>query len=479
MNAILGMTQLALREDDSSDTMREYLTTTRQAGVNLLSLINDILDFSKIESGAMQIIPSAYLFSSLINDVISIIKARLIDTPVRFVVNVDSNIPNELVGDEPKIRQVLINLLGNAAKFTDEGYVSLTITGEKADDDIINLSIKVADSGRGMKQEDVGKLFHEYFQLDYASNTHSEGVGLGLAITSSILKAMDGAISVKSELGKGSTFTVTFPQKIHSHERLAFVEAPDEKASLLYESHFISASSIRYAITNLGVNCDAILDDDQFNKMIKQKVYPYIFLPYKLYERNKGEILKNCGDSQIVLLTEFGESTPIGNWKAISAPFHVISIANIFNGILNRSSYASHDETSIIHTAPNAKVLVVDDIKTNLKVASGLLAPYKMNVFTCESGQEAINAVKSKDFDIVFMDHRMPGMDGVEATQHIRALESEDPYFRELPIVALTANAVSGMEEMFLSNGFSDFLSKPIDTDKLNTIIERWILRAS
>ncbi|MCL2218855.1 MAG: ATP-binding protein [Chitinispirillia bacterium] len=356
MNAIVGMAELALREN-IPPAAYEQVQTIKQAGANLLSIINDLLDFSKIESGKMEIIPANYDFPTLINDVTSIIRTRMLDTSLKFVIDIDDNIPNELFGDEVRIRQVLLNVLSNAVKYTDKGQITLTVRGNtvetQADGVVVNLTIDVADTGRGIKKEDLERLFGEFVQVDQTNNRGIEGTGLGLAITWNLVKAMGGNISVASEYGVGSTFTVKLPQ-------------------------------------------------------------------------TRGKF-----------------DTPA----------------------LKRSAR--------IFIAPDAKLLIVDDIPTNLKVAAGLMAPYSMQVKTCESGAEAIKMVSEEAFDIVFMDHMMPEMDGIEATMRIRKLGGER--FEKLPIIALTANAVSGVKEMFLKYGFNDFLSKPVDTIKLNMALEQWI----
>ncbi|MCL2260097.1 MAG: ATP-binding protein [Fibromonadales bacterium] len=358
MNAITGMTELILREDISL-SVKEHIITIKHASANLLSIINDILDFSKIESGKLEIVPHNYQFSSLVNDIVNIIRVRIADSELTFKVDIDRNIPNTLFGDSTRVKQVLLNILNNAVKYTKKGFVSFSVHGEIVEDTVI-LTMVVADSGIGIRQEDMGILFDDFVQLDLTANKDIEGTGLGLAIAKNFATLMEGNISVQSEYGKGSTFTITLPQKIISHEPLPIEEL-----------------------------------EDADNFVIK---------------------------------------------------FH----------------------------APTAKVLIVDDININLKVAEGLLAPYKIQVDTVLSGQEAIDqiagaATAGKPYDLVFMDHMMPGMNGVEATKYMRDLGYD------LPIIALTANAVVGTKEMFLENGFNDFLSKPIDIVKLNAILEHWI----
>jgi len=475
MNAIIGMAELALRETALNEAQKHILTV-KQAGANLLSIINDILDFSKIEMGKFEIIPGDYSFSSLINDVISIIRMRVIDSQIRFAVNIDSNIPNALIGDETRIRQTLLNLLNNAVKYTEKGFVSFTVSGEVIDDNNISLIMEVMDSGKGIRQEDIGKLFGDYVQIDQEKNRGIEGVGLGLAITWNIVKAMGGDITVYSEYGIGSTFTVSLPQKIRSREVIASVNNPGDKKVIIYERREIYANSIISTIDNLGVNCTLVSSDAELYERLSRETFSFIFISFTLLERNRDAITKVGSNVRIVVLSEFGEAIPDKKLSVLAMPVYSTSIANILNGVADSFSYSENNEHIVRFTSPASRVLIVDDINTNLKVADGLLLPYKMKVDLCNSGKEAISMMQTNKYDLVFMDHKMPEMDGIEATQHIRALGSiDDPYYINVPIVILTANAVSGTKEMFLKSGFDDFLSKPIDTVKLNSILEKWI----
>jgi len=468
------MAELALRATDLN-TAREHLITIKQAGANLISIINDILDFSKIETGKLEIVPVDYLFSSLINDVINIIRMKVVDTQIRLLVNIDSKIPDALTGDEIRIRQVLLNILGNAVKYTEKGFVTLTVYGEPAGEDTVNLTMEIMDTGKGIKQEDLGNLFVEYKQLDQENNRGIEGTGLGLTIARSIVLAMGGKIDVYSEYGKGSSFTVALPQIVRSYKPLAEVQEPDKKKVIIYERRRIFADSIVLTIDNLGVSSKVVSTDTELNEWMMKQKYDFIFISFELYNNNKEEILKYESKSQIVILTEFGETIPDSNLNVISMPAHSISIANILNGKTDKFSYDDNNELIVTFTAPQANILVVDDIITNLNVAKGLLSPYESQITLCKSGKMALNAIKTNRFDVIFMDHRMPEMDGIETTQRIRAMGDEDPYYKDVPIIALTADAVSGVKEMFLKNGLNDFLSKPIDTIKLNSVLERWI----
>ena len=474
MNAVIGMAELALYEKDI-DAARNHIFTIKQAGANILAIINDIIDFSKIESGRLEITPDYYIFPSLANDVISIIRMRAMDSQLRFVVNIESNIPKELYGDVTRIRQILINILGNAVKYTKEGFVSLTVMGNFIDKETIVLVMEVMDSGQGIKEEDLKILFNEFTRLDVSRNRSVEGAGLGLAITRNIIRAMNGEIEVASEYGKGSCFTLYLPQKFRSAEKLAVVENPEKKSVIVYERRDIFANSIVYTIDNLGVKCTHAADESEFQKKLSRGHYDFIFIASMLFESGKHLISEYGTSSKVVLLAEFGEVVLNTDFVILAMPINPVSVANTLNGISEIFTYNEAGEKVASFTAPEARILVVDDIKTNLTVIKGLLMPYNMKVDSCQSGAEAINAVQANRYDLILMDHWMPEMDGVEATMRIRALGSGDDYFKTVPIIAVTANVLSEIQNMLLENGFSGFLAKPIDTVKLNSVLEKWI----
>ncbi|MDR0313019.1 MAG: transporter substrate-binding domain-containing protein [Treponema sp.] len=474
MNAIIGMAELALRADNI-EAAREHVFTVKQAAANLLSIINDILDFSKIETGKLEVVSKDYLFSSLVNDVINIIRMRAIDSKLRFVVNIDCSIPNALIGDEIRIRQALLNILGNAIKYTENGFVAFTVRVTQIEEDTVKLEMEVKDSGIGIKEENIKGLFHEYAQFDLEKHRGIEGTGLGLVITRGILEAMGGDIGVKSEYGKGSVFTINLPQQIRSNKALASVENPSEKNVLMFERREVYVDSIMHTMENLGVKCLFVSDDMELQEKLSSGEYNFIFMPYGLYIKSRDTITEFERKVKTVVLTEFGETVPGNKINALAMPVYSLPVANILNGTTDSFSYSVSNEFTARFTAPEASVLVVDDILTNLKVANGLLLPYKMRVDLCKNGMTAIEAVKMNRYDLIFMDHKMPEMDGIETTLKIRAMGEEDAYYSEVPVIALTANAVSGTKEMFMENGFNDFLSKPIDTVKLDAVLGRWI----
>lgn len=361
MNAIVGFSEIALKDKVPSATAN-YLERINRAAHSLLAIINDILDFSKIESGKLEIVPAEYNLSTLISDLESIVNVRISSKSVKLFVKIEENVPLWLFGDDIRIKQVLLNLAGNAAKFTEDGEIKINVklhelSGAKnifPEGEKILLDFSVQDTGIGIKAEDLKKLFNSFQQVDMLHNRKKEGSGLGLSIAKKLVDLMGGTFSVKSEYGKGSEFSFTIPQIV-----------------------------------------------------AKEK------------------------DNNI--------------------------------------------EEKMNFTAPAAKVLVVDDNEVNILVAQGYLAQYKCKVETCENGADAVEKAKNENFDIIFMDHMMPVMDGEEAAAKIR--ENEKQTGKINCIVALTANAVDGAREKFLASGFDDFLSKPIEEKELYRVLKTHLPR--
>jgi signal transduction histidine kinase/CheY-like chemotaxis protein/HPt (histidine-containing phosphotransfer) domain-containing protein len=476
MNSILGMSEIIMRKNISEE-IYEYISIIRQSGATLLSIINDILDFSKIESGKVVIESKLYSISSLINDVVNVIRIRLMDKPVDFFINVDSRIPAELVGDEVRIRQILINLLNNAVKYTHEGYIFLDIQAEIFGASQLRLIIKVQDSGIGIKHEDIGSLFNDFTRVDVGNNMQVEGAGLGLSITKTFCTAMGGDISVESEYGKGSVFTARVIQNYYSAQQAALVKSPETLKVLLLEERPLFAKYFLGAMDNLGVDVGRSQSIDDFIAGIagedSGKRYDYAFVSSRYADRSISAWRQAASKVRLVIMIEIGDISGYRNVGSIHLPVYSTILANLLNGDIN-VNHSLYDFRIRI-TAPDARALLVDDIATNLRVAAELITPYGLIIDTCLSGAKAVEMVSRNKYDIVFMDHMMPGMDGIAATAAIRAMGAADPYYRKLPVIMLTANAVSGQREMFLRNGIDDFLPKPIEVKHLNDILEKWI----
>jgi signal transduction histidine kinase/CheY-like chemotaxis protein len=379
LNAILGLSEIQLQNPLPEKTHAD-LEKIYSSGSSLLGIINDILDISKVEAGSFEIIPADYDLASFIHDVVQPNLIRLGTKNIAFVLSVDEAAPARLRGDELRLKQILNNLLSNAFKYTEQGKISLAVTWERRDGDGV-LTFTVSDTGMGIRQEDMEKLFTEYAQLDSYANRNIEGTGLGLAITKRLVKLMGGTIKATSKYRVGSIFSVGIPQKLTDNPAIIGAETA------------INLGNLRFMEDRIGRNRDFVRS----------------YMPY-------------------------------------------------------------------------GKVLVVDDVMTNLDVAKGLMAPYGLKVDCVPSGCEAIKKIRAlKDdapagekYDVIFMDHMMPEMDGIETTRVIRG-GIGTKYAQTVPIIALTANAISGYEEMFLAAGFDAFISKPIDIARLDALLNKWV----
>ena len=361
INAVLGMDEMILRES-GDESIRGYAKNIASAGRTLLSLINDILDFSKIESGSIEITESPYELSSMLSDVINMIQLKASGKGLKLKVEVNPATPEQLAGDEIRIRQILLNIMNNAVKYTDKGSITLNVRFEKLNKSAINLILSVTDTGIGIKEEDIDKLFDKFKRLDIDRNKTVEGSGLGLAITSQLVKQMDGDIRVESIYGKGTTFVVTIPQKLTSDSTIGlFTGKPAKK------------------------------DENE--------------------EKHKE-----------------------------------------------------------VFRAPSARILVVDDTPMNLVVVKELLKETRIHIDEALSGVECLKKLESEHYDLLLLDYRMPEMDGIETLKRIK-----EKGIYNFPVIALTANAISGAREKFLKEGFDDYITKPIDCDRLEKLLMMYL----
>ena len=364
LNAILGMNEMIMREAGGS--IKKYAFNIKSAGDTLLSIINDILDFSKIESGKMEIVPVSYSLSSVLNDVYNMVSYKAGQKGLTFHMEVDPHIPDALCGDEVRLRQVVVNILNNAVKYTPKGSVTFKVQAVGAPQaDRLELEFITQDTGIGIREEDKAKLFSKFQRLDLEKNRNIEGTGLGLAITVRLTEMMHGSIAVDSVYGEGSTFTIRLPQMVEQDEPIGDFNARIE-AALRAEKHY-------------------------------------------------------------------------------------------------KESF----------TAPAAKILVVDDNDMNLTVVQSLLEKTQLQIHTASSGKECLEKIAKEHYDIVFLDHMMPEMDGIETLQRAKKLPNSQCL--HTPYIALTANAVAGVKEMFLEKGFDDYLSKPVDGKTLERMVQKYL----
>ena len=477
MNAIIGMCELILRENTLSDRVRENCFNIQSSGRSLLALINDVLDFSKIESGRMELINAEFNIASILNDVINMSEARRRGKELEILVNVDPSIPRGLVGDEVRIKQVIINLMTNAIKFTKQGSITLTVA-HMAQDYGANLIVSVADTGIGITEEDIEKLFTSFRQVDTKKNRSVEGTGLGLAICKRLVRQMGGFISVSSTYGVGSEFRFVIPMEVADPAPFATVKEPNRIYAAGYFGEDKSAEGRRRFFCEtagklgIGYKCAETFED--LKAYAAAEAFTHMFVSGEEYLKD-SEFFADAAQNARVFVVQDRENAialPRGI-KPMYKPFYVIPIVSALNNESMLLSLGEQRGSSIHFTAPKARILIVDDNAINLKVVTGLLQPYNMQIMTALSGPGAINMLRSKDIDLVFMDHMMPQMDGVEATAIIRSMEGE--YYKKLPIVALTANAINGAREMYMNSGFNDFLAKPIEVSALDRILRSYL----
>jgi signal transduction histidine kinase/CheY-like chemotaxis protein/HPt (histidine-containing phosphotransfer) domain-containing protein len=471
MNSILGMSELLLKKNIIGD-VRDYVTAIHQSGSFLLELINELLDFSKIESGALKLEPRNYAFGSLIDDVINVIRTRIIDKPLDFFVSVDSRIPASLYGDDSCVRQIALNLLVNAFKYTERGFISLDVSQNPAGPGRVELSFVVSDSGIGIKKEDIGAIFDSFSRATADHVRRIEGAGLGLALVSTYCSMMGGGVSVESEFGRGSTFTARIIQSYRSGDPAASA-SPDVKI-LLFDGRPRYLDSLAAAAANLGADAVRAESFDEFAERLAEGECDFAFVPGEYFTKALGVRRSGKKRAQLAVMSDMKDAGEFADFGCLFYPVYSLSMANALAGVFeNIRNAASDTRTRLI--LKDAHVLIVDDIPSNLRVAQEFASFFDAVVSTCKDGESALRLIRKKRFDVIFMDHMMPGMDGVETTAAIRAMGSGDPYYAAVPIIALTANASPAQREMLLANGFDDYLSKPIDAKRMERVFRAWI----
>ncbi|MBP1568418.1 MAG: PocR ligand-binding domain-containing protein, partial [Oscillospiraceae bacterium] len=468
MNAVLGMAEMALREE-MSPTARDFIHQIRASGKNLLTIINDILDFSKIESGKMEIIEVPYEPLSMINDIASMVNSRIGDKNIEFTVDAPPEIPHKLFGDNVRIQQILINLLTNAVKFTKQGQVQLRLKFRKKNENEGTLKALVMDTGMGIKEENLDKIFESFQQVDSKRNRNIEGTGLGLAITQQLLTLMGGFIDVESEYNVGSTFAIIIPQKIVSKEPSVPKSDKTVSAAVISQNMYICMQLVK-DLSRLNATY-AVLEKENYMDALD---FDFLFIEENLFTKEIQTFVTNNQKLQCIVI-ENRKSLKrfnVVNIRTIRKPIYVLSLYSILGIGEDYAAFADFMDDDFPFTAPDAQILIVDDNTINLTVAEGLLEPLNMKIDTATGAKDAINKIKEKKFDLIFMDHMMPEIDGVEATHMIR---TTFPDYEDTPIIALTANAVANAKDMFLSEGLNDFVAKPIEIKDIVSKLKKWL----
>lgn len=473
MNAVIGMAEMALREDLPL-AAREYVKQIMTSGKALLSIINDILDFSKIESGKMDINMAEYEPFSIIKDIASVIMTRIGDKELEFIVDAAPDIPKQLMGDSNRIRQVIINLANNAVKFTREGCVILSVGYERKSEREIMLKVYVQDTGIGIKKEDLGKLFQSFQQVDSKRNRNVEGTGLGLAISKQLVLLMNGQIGVESEYEKGSRFFFEIPQFVINDVPSVEVEEETSKVAGLFCDNKYFRKGMQKLFDQLQVDC-VLIEKPENLKLLEERGAEFFFVENSCYSRMIHEYM--AAHPQITGIRLIGfrdkEESDLENVIPVRKPLYAAKMAKILaHEALYTKEEDNGEDENFEFIAPDAEILIVDDNEPNLIVAKGILAPLQMKIDTASGGREAIKMVEQKQYDIVFMDHMMPEIDGIETTRIIRRFHKE---YDRVPIIALTANVMEESQSLFLVEGMNDFVAKPIELKVLVAKLKQWL----
>lgn len=473
MNAIVGISEILLREN-LNEKEKDYVLSIVNAGNGLLAIINDILDISKIESNKFTIIDEEYELESLIYDITTIIVIKIGDRPVEFLVDLDPALPKYLNGDMIRVKQVLLNIIGNAVKFTKQGYIKFTINCQNVGE-MLELTIIVEDTGMGIHKKDFEKLFVSFNQVDTHRNHSIEGTGLGLVISQRLCEMMGGGITVASDYGEGSTFTIKIMQHPVGQEKLMYTARAKNARLLLLEENDNLRNFFKDCLNRAGVQSDICENWDMFVEKLGLGGYTHIACGRNAIKQLKKDY-KDKSNAAFITLLKLDEQTLFENNRLnVYIPLFTIQMLSVLSNRTEIKQLVKRSGIDIltIQPMPFVKILVVDDNETNLQVAKGLMNPYHMEIDCANSGAAAIRIIQEKRYDLIFMDHMMPEMDGVETVEIIRTLPGHG--HGDIIIVALTANATNDARDLFLESGFDDFIAKPIETIKLNIVLKKWL----
>ena len=479
INTICGMSEIILQEE-LPYKVKENVQNIQIAGRNLMGVVSDILDYSELQSEKIELEEEAYNITSTINDVINMTIAKKNEKKIELIVDCDANIPCVLLGDEKKLRRVIMNLVDNAVKFTEKGGVCLSI-GCRKESYGINLVIAVKDTGIGMDEVSLEKLFSSFIQVDASRKRQEGGLGLGLAISNLLVQKMGGAITVKSKLGKGTIVKIVVPQKVLDDAPIAAIQDKEHVnvATYINLEQFAEtvvrdeySNMIVHMVEQLRGKCHICRNLAELQRRNEAEHFSHIFISIVDYKANSSYFDELAKSTKVIVVLDPVDERSVTNPQLLKIfkPFYILTIVSVLNGLLDKKKGQSNLVIEKF-TTKGAHILVVDDNRMNLRVIEELLSAYKIKVTTASSGQEALDKIVALDYDFVFMDHMMPEMDGVETLHRIRHMVGT--YYQKVPIVALTANAVAGTRETLLAEGFDDFLEKPVERSVLERVLKR------
>ncbi len=473
INAVLGLSGILLKREHN-EALQKDLQAVQEAGHRVSEQINDILDFTEIDMGSLVVNRENYMITSLVNDFLTDWGTR--HRGLELIVDLDASVPSVLVGDSSKIKKILFHLVSNAVKFTRNGCVYISI-GVFRKSYGANLFLEVRDTGRGMEQEEIEKIYQQFYQSNSGRNRQAGGLGLGLSIVYGFVRAMGGFLSIESAPGSGTRIRVSIPQEISNSEPCMSIENKERLCLAIYARlDRFEVSRVReyynemltHIVNSLETPIHLVSSKKELLNLQKTYSLTHLFVGRSEYEEDR-EYLEALTDqlALIILTDEVFELRPGSRARLLLKPFYGLPLTGLLNSGTGKGFFLQ--EKAQLH-CPGVRALVVDDEPMNLMVAEGIFRDYGMEVTTAESGGRALELCKQETFDLVFMDHMMPEMDGVECMHHLRAMKGDKG--KDMIIIALTANAVSSARDMFLSEGFDGFVSKPIELAELERTLK-------
>ena len=466
LNAIIGTTDILL-DSDVTPHIKEMASNISNSSHALLSITSDLLDFSRMNLDDVVINEEEYNISALLNDVINLMSVRLLDSNVSFYVNVNPGLKKTLIGDANKIRQIFVNLLSNAIKYTKEGSIIFEVDYDVLSEDTLNLKIRVLDTGIGIKHENLELIFEPRHRSGTLETDRSfEGNGLGLAYCRKICDAMHGRLWADSVFGEGSVFHFEAKQKFYKNDPNYCGTVNDMNIKVLYFlENGLENKALYDILESMNVRFERAVTGDDFIEKVSEDSFDYYMVGSATYEKIKENLYSGRIDfKKIVVISACNYSYSGEPFEyVLTTPLSCLNVSDLLNKTSNYSVRRKSFQGSF--EIPDVTVLVIDDNLVNLGVAKEMIQRYGARILTAASGREGLICLKQETIDIVFLDYMMPDMDGIDTLKKIR--EADDIGNPILPVVALTANVVSGAREMFINAGFDDYLPKPIISDQL------------
>lgn len=474
INAVTGISSVMLKNETDSEKKKD-LFTIQMAGQRLFGQIEDILDYTEIDNEKVSVSEEAYMISSIVNDVISENQMQEREYMPELIFDLDAAMPASLLGDGKKIKKILKHLVNNAVKFTKKGGVYVRIHALVKDYGV-NLCMTVSDTGEGISEEELEKITEGFYQTDGGRNRRAGGLGLGLPIVAGMVSYMEGFMQIKSEEGRGTVVSVSIPQRIADQKPLVTLKNRERLCLACYlnvekyetpEVRDYYNETITHMVEGMDVSIHRVFHTDELKALTGICQITHLFIGSDEYEENSA-LFEDLADRMTVIVIADQHFVPLPGMRAklLRKPFYCLPIANMLNAETVQAEFSFEEKRML---CPDVRVLVVDDEPMNLMVAEGIFREYEMQVKTVPSGLAALELCGKEDFDLIFLDHMMPEMDGVETLKRLRKLLADSE--RSAIIIAFTANAVSGAREMFFEEGFDEFVSKPIEMVELERIL--------